>query len=678
MYQNSSIFFILYIISLIMIHQTTSTYGQRAHYCSNTTMFVNNSAFQTNLNTLFRSMSTNATNNPSGYYQTTVGGPTGEAIYGHYLCRGDLNVSSCHGCVTTATTDLPETYCPNRKVSLIWYDECMVRYSNQSFFGSMGIGTVKIIWNSKPIIGDTTTFMDALKNVSANVTVRAAEGGPSNKKFATDFVNYTFFEPIYVLGQCTPDLSPNDCYLCLNLTAQLFHERAGGQVFAPSCFIQHETYPFFNLSYLPQSSQPPKQSPLPSSPSDLRPVVTPSGNKKVSTKLIVSVVAAVVIVFLMAFLFACICLLKRKSRKIDESTATNISDPEFTVESLQYDLATLISATNNFSDENKLGEGGFGGVYKGTLSNERLIAVKRLSVSSSQGMQEFKTEALLVAKLQHRNLVQLIGFCYTKQEKLLVYEYVANKSLDYFLFNHEKRRQLSWQKRYNNIIRGIARGLLYLHHDSQLRIIHRDLKASNVLLDEEMNPKISDFGTARIFDVDHRQTIYTSRVVGTRGYMAPEYVLEGQFSVKLDVYSFGVLVLEIISGERNCTFNRLDGVVKDLLSEAWLQWEAGTPLKFVDPLIRDSCSNNSDEVMRCIQLGLLCVQESVENRPTMANVALSLESCSITLPIPKQPDLLARTRVVSTISKVVGSDDSSSKSVPLFVNEISVTKPEAR
>ncbi|XP_074267401.1 cysteine-rich receptor-like protein kinase 8 [Silene latifolia] len=191
-----------------------------------------------------------------------------------------------------------------------------------------------------------------------------------------------------------------------------------------------------------------------------------------------------------------------------------LANQDFTADSLQYDLGTLLNATSNFSDENKLGEGGFGGVYKGTLSNGKLIAVKRLSANSRQGIQEFKTEVLVVAKLQHRNLVRLLGFCYTEREKLLVYEYLPNKSLDNFIFVQENRQLLDWERRYN-IIRGIARGLLYLHHDSQLRIIHRDLKASNILLDDKMNPKISDFGTSRIFGVDHSQSNYTNAVVGT-------------------------------------------------------------------------------------------------------------------------------------------------------------------
>ncbi|KAH9610549.1 hypothetical protein KSS87_005373 [Heliosperma pusillum] len=613
MFQNDWLLGFLQVIILIMIHQTTTISAQFANSCSNNTMFTNGSTYQTNLNTLLRDLASNATNNPSGFYRTTVGNPTTEVIYGEYLCTGDQNISSCHQCVATATTTDIKRLCPNMKVAILWYDQCLLRYSNSSFFNSMDELPAWIAWNPHNIIGDETKYMDAVTNMISNfIAVRAAEGG-SFKKFATDFVNYSLIQPIYGLGQCTPDLNANDCYDCLSSSIQQFRQKPGGRVLAPSCIVRFEAYPFFNLSYLPQAPSPnsPVPSPLPSSPA--------SGSKQIPLPI------------------------------SDYNT-----NQDFTADSLQYDFATLLNATNSFSDENKLGEGGFGGVYKGTLSNGKLIAVKRLSESSSQGIKEFTTEVLVVAKLQHRNLVRLLGFCYTEQEKLLVYEYFPNRSLDNFIFDQENRQLLDWEKRYN-IIRGIARGLLYLHHDSQLRIIHRDLKASNILLDEEMNAKISDFGTSRIFGGDHSQSNYTNIVVGTY---------------------FGVLVLEIISGRKVGSSNQAsDG--EDLLSYAWRQWEAGTPLEFVDPIIRDSCSNNTD-VLRCLQLGLLCVQLSVEDRPTMANVVLTLDSYSITLPVPEQSDFQARPSIVTTFSKEVNSDHSSSKSIPLSVNEESVTELEPR
>ncbi|KAL3575986.1 hypothetical protein D5086_021269, partial [Populus alba] len=216
-------------------------------------------------------------------------------------------------------------------------------------------------------------------------------------------------------------------------------------------------------------------------------------------------------------------------------------------------LDVIHEATKQFSDENKLGQGGFGPVYRGTLEDGKEVAVKRLSRTSGQGQREFLNEVVLIARLQHRNLVRLLGCCLEKNEKLLIYEYMPNKSLDVILFGSRNGVLLDWQRRLS-IINGIARGLMYLHEDSRLRIIHRDLKTSNILLDYEMNPKISDFGMARIFGGNQSEA-NTNRIVGTYGYMAPEYAMAGLFSVKSDVFSFGVLLLEIISGKKNVGFH---------------------------------------------------------------------------------------------------------------------------
>ncbi|WOG84921.1 hypothetical protein DCAR_0104106 [Daucus carota subsp. sativus] len=283
----------------------------------------------------------------------------------------------------------------------------------------------------------------------------------------------------------------------------------------------------------------------------------------------------------------------------------------------------IAKATNNFSLNNKLGEGGFGPVYKGTLVDGQEIAVKRLSKTSNQGLHEFKNEVKCIAELQHRNLVRLLGCSIEDGEMLLIYEYMSNKSLDVFIFDKELSMSLDWPKRYN-IINGIAKGLLYLHQDSRLRIIHRDLKAGNILLDHEMSPKISDFGLARSF-ADNESAANTIRVVGTYGYMAPEYAIEGLFSVKSDSYSFGVLVLEIVTGKKIRQFyNSKDNL--NLLGHAML----------------GSCS--SSEVLRAIHIGLLCVQPYPQDRPNMTYVVSMLDSEN-ELPKPKQPGFFTDNRV---------------------------------
>ncbi|PNX80531.1 cysteine-rich receptor-like protein kinase, partial [Trifolium pratense] len=267
-------------------------------------------------------------------------------------------------------------------------------------------------------------------------------------------------------------------------------------------------------------------------------------------------------------------------------------------------FATIEAATNKFSHVNEIGKGGFGVVYKGVLSDGREIAVKKLS----------------------------LGFCLEEREKMLIYEYVPNKSLDYFLFDSKRHRVLHWFERYK-IIGGIARGILYLHEYSRLKVIHRDLKPSNVLLDNNMNPKISDFGLARIVAIDQEQG-RTNRIVGTYGYMSPEYAMHGQFSEKSDVFSFGVIILEIVSGKRNSRPIESHDF-EDLIRTAWRQWRNQTPLEMLDPILKESFTHS--EVIKCIQLGLLCVQENPDDRPTMAQVVSYLSSLLVELPLPQEP-----------------------------------------
>ncbi|KAK2411854.1 cysteine-rich receptor protein kinase [Trifolium repens] len=289
-------------------------------------------------------------------------------------------------------------------------------------------------------------------------------------------------------------------------------------------------------------------------------------------------------------------------------------------------------ATDNFSEENKLGEGGFGAVYKGKLQKGEEIAVKRLSKTSNQGLEEFKNEIALTARLQHVNLVRLLGYCTKRNEKLLIYEYLPNKSLDHFLLDPRKSILLDWKKRVN-IIEGITQGLLYLQEYSNFIIIHRDLKASNILLDHEMNPKISDFGMARIFG-KYELEANTSRIVGTYGYVPPEYVRKGIYSPKYDVYSFGVLLLQIISGKRT---SRYYGPHENmnLLEYAYELWMEGRGAEFFDPSLDDTSSHC--KIMRCMQIALLCVQENSADRPSMLEVDSLLKNEGAEVGTPNVP-----------------------------------------
>ncbi|XVF70438.1 hypothetical protein PTKIN_Ptkin11bG0161800 [Pterospermum kingtungense] len=366
------------------------------------------------------------------------------------------------------------------------------------------------------------------------------------------------------------------------------------------------------------------------------------------------VIIVVSIISGMTFLSLVFCLILRKRWKRGSSNSLNDKrrkkmatmkkiwkrgqESKDNIEVPMFDLASIDSATNRFSQNNLIGTGGFGPVYKGILPTGKEIAVKRLSKNSGQGAAEFRNEVVLIANLQHRNLVALCGCCIHGEERLLVYEYMPNKSLDYFIFDHERRVLLAWQKCFD-IIMQIVRGLLYLHQDSKLQIIHRDLKASNILLDSNMNPKISDFGLARTFEGDDKVS-QTKRVIGTFGYMSPEYAANGKFSAKSDVFSFGVLLLEIISGQKISSFCHPDHH-HGLSGHAWLLWNEGRAMELVDTCLKDSIVES--QVLRCIQVGLLCVQNSPKDRPTISAVNFMLANEEASLPQPKEPGFFTDT-----------------------------------
>ncbi|XP_047342178.1 cysteine-rich receptor-like protein kinase 43 [Impatiens glandulifera] len=324
-------------------------------------------------------------------------------------------------------------------------------------------------------------------------------------------------------------------------------------------------------------------------------------------------------------------------------------------ENKQFSFETLVSATRNFHSDHKLGQGGFGPVYKGKLNDGRDIAVKRLAITSTQGGAEFMNEAKLLSRIQHRNVVNLLGYCLHDSEKLLVYEYVANESLDKFLFNPAKQNVLDWRRRYN-IISAVAKGLHYLHVDAHESIIHRDIKASNILLDDKWVPKISDFGMARLFPGD--QTHVNTRVAGTDGYMAPEYLMHGRLTVKADVFSFGVVVLELISGRKNTSFEH-NLEFQNLLEWVYKMYKKGKTMEIMDTTLAKTAI--ADQVVHCILIGLLCVQADLIKRPTMHQVVLMLSKKAGTIEQePMRPGYPGRRyRVSSQMSNIRSSTSSS-------------------
>ncbi|KAK3433354.1 hypothetical protein EUGRSUZ_D00830 [Eucalyptus grandis] len=554
------------------------------HYCSNSTTFSPNSTYHANLNLVLDDLVRDAdADTDDGFNFTSSKASSSNVVYGSFMCRGNVPKKECADCVRNASIRITEL-CQMTKVSFLWYDQCMLRYSDRNFTSKVELEPQLNGYNEENI-EQPDEFMNLLNETTDHAAKEVAQHPP--KMYGHREAKFHREKTLYTFAQCVPYISKTDCWECLrNATSSLLSlpkGKIGGRVLLPSCFVRFEIYPFYGSS-------------------------------------------------------------PKVRRQISE------------LHSLQFDLQTIEVATNNFSNDKKLGEGGFGPVYKGTLPSGQEIAAKRLSRSSGQGVEEFKTEVELVAKLQHRNLVRLLGFSMERDETILVYEYVPNGSLDNLLFDPELSGRLDWSTRYKVMV-GVARGLLYLHEDSRLRIIHRDLKASNILLDVDMNPKISDFGMARIFSANQTEAS-TNRIVGTYGYMSPEYLMFGHFSVKSDVFSYGVLMLEIITGKKNSQFLALD-CDGGLLGHVWKHWTSRSPSEVVDPALSNAYSVN--EVIRCMHIGLLCVQDDTEDRPTMDSVVLMLNSESISIPMPQRPSFFFPNKRNKPAPCVLNLDQSTGK-----------------
>ncbi|KAF3777374.1 Tyrosine-protein kinase receptor Tie-2 [Nymphaea thermarum] len=534
--------------------------------CSAASTSADRSTFKGNLKVLLLSMIELAPS--TGFFDHDIGlGP--QQVYGQVLCRGDVSVSQCWNCTSQASAKILQR-CPDSRRAMIWMDYCQLRYSDVDF--ATIVDTDDRVQRPSPeTASDPRSFDRSLRSLIVPL-ISYATNNSSGQMFATGTSVLTKSQSLYALVQCTRDISVEDCGWCLQTTASdiggCCEGRLGASILKGSCSLVYGVNRFF-------LGEPMLKPPDSSSPDQ---VASRQGLNSWKLAVIVSLIGGIL-------LSACaFCLYRLRQLRLEEQRyneacliALNNGPRENEKDLPQISLRIIQLATDNFSDENKLGEGGFGSVFKGRFRNGQLeVAVKRLSASSGQGLKEFRNEVRLIAKLQHKNLVRLIGCCLEKGEKLLIYEYMPNTSLDAFLKDPMKRSTLDWEKRYN-IILGTARGVLYLHQDSRLCVIHRDLKAGNVLLDENMNPKISDFGMARIFSAS-----------------------QGQANTK-----------------------------------AWSLWCEDKGSEFVDPVIRGNGS--MPEMLRCMHIGLLCIQEDATSRPTMSLVVLMLGSNGLFLPTPTRP-----------------------------------------
>ncbi|XP_019171528.1 PREDICTED: cysteine-rich receptor-like protein kinase 10 isoform X1 [Ipomoea nil] len=613
----------LHYLSFLYFALPDSLYPQLPYrLCDVPGNFAENSTLQFNINTSFLALSSNASNH--NFFNTSIGNGS-DTVYSMFLCYSYTTPETCNQCIESAKSDVQGDDCSYKKEAIVWEEDCQLRYSTQMFLGSLN-SSGNFALNNKKNNSNPELFRSTVNQTLNNLTNLAAFN--RSTMYATGTAPFVGGDTIYALVQCTLDLSHHDCQKCLEIaTAEIlesFYFSRGARLLSRSCYLRYELYAFYNGD---------KEGTNHNSKSGL------------SKKWTITVVAAAVTLVLAALGFTAYYLahcyrrgnsnteLAQGSYPDDDMSLLERKFPGINNQQLPHiDIKTIIEATDNFSDLNKLGEGGFGPVFKGKLPDGKEVAVKRLLTSSEQGSEEFINEVELILKLQHKNLVTLLGFCIYEDERLLMYEYMPNGSLDAFFSDESKLAQLDWSQRLN-IINGIARGMLYLHVDSRLRIIHRDLKLSNVLLDADMTPKISDFGMARIFAGNDGRS-NTSMIVGTFGYMAPEFAMEGLYSIKSDVFSFGVVLLEIITAEKNSAFH-LTQTAPSLVVYAWNMWNEGRGLELMDPLLKNCCCG--DEFLRFMQIGLLCVQEDPFDRPNMASVGFMLEGESYALSQPKRP-----------------------------------------
>ncbi|VAI70190.1 unnamed protein product [Triticum turgidum subsp. durum] len=656
---------VLLLLLLLMPLPATAT----AQLCGSGGSYVANGTYESNLAALASTLPANASSSPQLFAAATAG-QSPDAVHALALCRGDFaNDTACRDCVAASFQHAQRT-CPSDKAATVYYEYdndqrpgCVLGFSGDDGFlnpaaNLTGNGTLFQAWNTGNISGVASVIAAGVHELLTATSEDAAAN--VTRRYATVVMDSA--PTLYSLAQCTPDLSAGDCQACLQRLIGMVNAttsvRLGGRIFVLRCNVRFETFMFFDHPM--RRISPSSNAPAPPTVHGTQPWV-----------IAISVAAPLALV---AFCVTVYCrrlrgrknkngakiLREKRSYKLQEGDQELVWDMEaglsgFTV----YDFHEILEATSNFSEENKLGEGGFGPVYKGHFLQGLEIAVKRLASHSGQGVLEFKNEVQLIAKLQHRNLVRLLGCCSQGEEKILVYEYLPNKSLDFYIFDECRKALLDWNKRLA-IIEGIA-GLLYLHKHSRLRVIHRDLKPSNILLDDEMNPKISDFGLAKIFSSNNTEEDTTRRVVGTYGYMAPEYASEGLFSIKSDVFSFGVLILEILSGKRNSGSHQCGGFI-NLLGYSWQLWDEGNWIDIVDASLTPK--SHPAEMMRCINVGLLCVQENAADRPNMLDVTAMLSSKTMLLRGPKHP---------AYFNLRVGDEEDSFATHSYSVNDITIS-----
>ncbi|KAK4857539.1 hypothetical protein QYF36_002222 [Acer negundo] len=443
---SSRLLFFLF-CALVHVTFTISQPDFFYHLClSENGNYTTNSTYQANLNSLLSSISSNSEIN-YGFYNFSAGHGS-DKVNAIALCREDINLDVCRSCVNDSISKLTQL-CPYRKEAIGWYDNCMLRYSNRDIFHIMDTEASLRYYLCNPNnVSSLVQFNQVLENLLDGLRSKAASGG-SLGKFAVGKASAPDFKTLYALVQCTPDLSEQECNDCLVSITGGFFKRCDGKegvrVVSPSCILRFETFRFYEPATVDELDLPSSPPSLLSPPPLLSNNTTKEGNGDNISRTVIIVIVVLAAVLMILIISIGIFFPKRNLKEKITKTIHHCLAP-FVKESLQFDIGTIRAATENFSEAKKLGQGGFGAVYKGTLPDGQEVAVKRLFMNSKQGEVEFKNEVTLVAGLQHRNLVKLLGFCLERNERILVYEFLPNSSLDHFIFNPIKREDLDWER----------------------------------------------------------------------------------------------------------------------------------------------------------------------------------------------------------------------------------------
>ncbi|KAJ9702958.1 hypothetical protein PVL29_004630 [Vitis rotundifolia] len=547
----------------------------------------NLSDFYSNLNATLSDLKTQLSDNK--HFATAQRTRSTGTVYGLAQCRNYMSTKDCVACFNTAQSHIRN--CSSANGARVIYDGCFLRYESSSFYDeTTGSGNTAICGNQTA--AQATAFQEAVNGLLADVEAATPRTNDSYVAYKKEVVGGSG-ATVYGVAQCVERASPNgNIKSCLPGT--------DGRAVDAGCFLRYSNTPFFADNQT----------------TDILPFLEKGGSTK-KKAIIGGVVGGVCLFLLLIMLF----VWHQHSRRAKAAPRGDMLGVPELQGPVNYSYRDLKSATKNFRAEYTLGKGGFGDVFKGYLKNGTTVAVKKLFIGQpNRAKADFESEVKIISNVHHRNLLRLLGCCKKGSELLLVYEYMVNSSLDKFLFG-ERRGALNWRQRFDIIV-GTARGLAYLHEEFHVCIIHRDIKSSNILLDNDFQPRIADFGLARLLPED--QTHLSTKVAGTLGYTAPEYAILGQLSEKVDTYSYGVVVLEIISG-RKCNEMKAEDVTEYLLERAWTLYENDKHLELVDESL-DPEEYKAEEVKKIIEIALMCTQSSVSMRPTMSEVVFLLPS----------------------------------------------------